>query len=67
MNNIASIKRVQEMVRAMSVEEQTAVAKELPVDILASELWARIVAINEFKQNFDAFAQESQGVNWHTT
>lgn len=67
MNNIAGIKRVQEMVRAMSVEEQTAVAKELPVDILASELWARIVAINEFKQNFDAFVQDAQGVNWHTT
>lgn len=67
MNNIASIKRVQEMVRAMSVEEQTAVAKELPVDILASELWVRIVAINEFKQKFDAFVQDSQGVNWHTT
>lgn len=67
MNNVASIKRVQEMARAMSVEEQTAVAKELPVDILASELWARIVAINEFKQNFDAFAQDAQGVNWHTT
>lgn len=51
--NDVSTEKIAEMVKAMSPEEQGAVVRELPTNVIVHELWDRINELTEFKKNFE--------------
>lgn len=53
MNNEMNIAKIAEMAKALSSEEQVAVARELPTNVLVQELWHRIDELTAFKNSFE--------------
>lgn len=51
--NDLSTAKIAEMTKALGPEEQRAVVRELPTNVIVHELWDRINELTEFKKNFE--------------
>lgn len=48
-----STAKIAEMAKAMSPEEQRAVVREIPTDVIMDELWDRINELTRFRNGFE--------------
>ena len=64
--NEAHIQQMRQRIRSMSPEEMEEVAKEIPLTILAKEIWSRVSELCYFKANFDELAEQASKIEQFT-
>ena len=57
--NEAHLEQTKQRIRSMSVEEHRVIVQEIPLPILATELWNRMSELCKFKAEFDALVEKS--------